>query len=120
MIDLSVRHVLLALNRMDRLVEIKNDVFDVASRLREIDGDYYPVYNLTKKRFEIHHRGRAKSLQLVLPYDTLDIRAVNRVKETRREWVENMLRDMERQNQKAEVRGDSLCVEKVMGGYYGS
>lgn len=87
---------------MDVTVEIRGDVFDVADRLKEIDGDYYPVYNLTKKRFEIHHRGRRKSLQLVLPYDSLDARAIQRVKETRREWVENMLRDMDIQNAKAE------------------
>lgn len=105
---------------MDVRVEIRGDVFDVASRLKEIDGDYYPVYNLTKKRFEIHHRGRANSLQLVLPYDSLDIRAIQRVKETRREWVENMLRDMDRQNAKAERAKQSKCVEKTLGGYYGS
>lgn len=89
---------------MDVLVEIRGDVFDIADRLREIDGDYYPVYNLTKRRFEIHHRGRSKSLQLVLPYDSLDARAIKRVKETRREWVEKMLRDMEIQEQKQKTR----------------
>lgn len=100
--DLSVRLALRALNKMDACVEIQNDVFDVADRLKEIDGDYYPVYNLTRRRFEIHHRGRANTLQLVIPYDCLDARAIQRVKETRREWVENMLRDMDRQNAKAE------------------
>ena len=105
---------------MDVRVEIREDVFDIATRLKEIDGDYYPVYNLTKKRFEIHHRGRKNSLQLVLPYDSLDARAIQRVRETRREWVENMLRDMEKQNIKAEQQSDSRVVEKTLGGYYGS
>ena len=82
---------------MDTRIEIREDVFDIAHRLKEIDGDYFPVYNLTKKRFEIHHRGRRDTLQLVLPYESLDARAIQRVKETRREWVENMLRDIERQ-----------------------
>ena len=81
---------------MDTRIEIRQDVFDIADRLKEIDGDYFPVYNLTKKRFEIHPRGRRDTLQLVLPYPSLDIRAIQRVRETRREWVENMLRDIER------------------------
>ena len=81
---------------MDTRIEIRQDVFDIADRLKEIDGDYFPVYNLTKRRFEIHHRGRRDTLQLVLPYPSLDIRARQRVRETRREWVENMLRDIER------------------------
>ena len=104
---------------MDVLVEIRGDVFDIADRLKEIDGDYYPVYNLTKKRFEIHHRGRRKSLQLVLPYDSLDVRAIKRVKETRREWVENMLKDMEVQNQKLQKKEES-AIEKLIGEGYGS
>lgn len=115
-IDHSDRLVSPALSDMDRLVEIRNDVFDIASRLREVDGDYYPVYNVTKKRFEIHHRGRAKSLQLVLPYDSLDCRAVQRARKTRREWVENMLRDMDKQNAKLERDRDSKFVENAIGG----
>ena len=83
----------------DRLVKITHDVFDIADRLKEIDGGYYPVYNLNKKRYEVHHENGKDSLQVVLPYDTLDARAIEKVRSTRSEWVEKLLREMDRQNE---------------------
>ncbi len=85
---------------MDNLVRIYNDVFDIATRLKEIDGGYYPVYNLTRKRFEIHHEGRRESLQVVLPYDGLDKRALDRVRETRIEYALKRIKEMDEQNEK--------------------
>ena len=58
---------------------IKNDVFDIADRLRQIDGGYYPVYNLTRRRYEIHHAQQRPTLCVVLPYDSLDSRAIDRL-----------------------------------------
>ncbi|MBQ2715133.1 MAG: hypothetical protein IJF76_05855 [Clostridia bacterium] len=88
----------------DVVVKITHDVFDIADRLKEIDGAYYPVYNLTKKRYEVHRGEGKNSCQVVLPYDSLDARCISRVRETRIEYVENMLRDMDRENEKIRKR----------------
>ena len=85
---------------MDRLVHIRGDVYDVADRLKEIDDGYYPVYNLTKHRYEIHHARQKPTLCVVLPYDSLDCRAIDRVLRTRVENVEKFIREMDSQNEK--------------------
>lgn len=109
----------------DRVVKITHDVFDIADRLKEIDEGYYLVYNLTRKRYEVHHGEGEKSLQLVLPYDSLDARCVQRVRETRREYVENMLRDMDRENEKKRLQKEREEIENLhaflesKGGKYG-
>lgn len=84
---------------MDNLVRIENDVFDIGARLKEIDGGYYPVYNLTKKRYEIHHERAKNSLQVVLPYDSLDARAIQKVYKTRIENAIEMIKNMDKQNE---------------------
>ncbi len=99
---------------MDALVEITHDVFDIADRLREIDGGYYPVYNLTRKRYEVHHRGRRNSLQLVLPYETLDYRTIERVRETRPEYAEKRLAEMDRANERIEKERERNAIEKYL------
>lgn len=84
---------------MDNLVRISGDVFDIADRLKEIDGGYYPVYNLTKKRFEIHHENTRQSLQVVLPYKSLDKRALDKVRETRIEYALQKIKRMDEENE---------------------
>lgn len=89
---------------MDNLVRIHNDVFDIAARLKEIDGGYYPVYNLKERRYEIHKEGMKNTLQLVLPYDSLDKRALDKVRETRVEYALKMIRKMDEENEKNRLK----------------
>ena len=99
---------------MDCLVRIENDVFDIGARLKEIDGGYYPVYNLTKKRYEIHHEGLKNTLQVVLPYDGLDARAIQKVKETRIEYAMAKIREMDRENDKKRLEQENKNKEKAL------
>lgn len=98
---------------MDALVRIENDVFDIGARLKEIDGGYYPVYNLTKKRYEIHHSGMKNTLQVVLPYDGLDARAIQKVRETRIEYAEAKLREIDRENEKRRIEQENKSKENA-------
>ena len=97
----------------DVVVKITHDVFDIADRLKEIDGAYYPVYNLSRERYEIHWGEGKNSLQLVIPYDSLDSRTIDRVRETRLEYVENALREMDRKNQELVKREEERLKEKA-------
>lgn len=69
---------------MTRLVRITDDVFFIASRLKEIDPTYYVVYNADKRRYEVHSDGqRGSSLCFVVPYDRLDARTIDYALRTR-------------------------------------
>lgn len=84
---------------MDKSVLIKNDVHDIARRIRAIDRGYYVTYNCTRHRYEVHHtKNYPHSLALVLPYKQLDIRAVNYVLETRIERLDDISATIEKNN----------------------
>lgn len=66
------------------LVRITDDVYFIASRLREIDPTYYVVYDRRKRRYEVHSDGqRGSSLCFIVPFAQLDARTVDYAARTR-------------------------------------
>ena len=98
---------------MDSRVLITNDVLDVTDKIKEIDGDYFVVFNLTRKRFEVHsRRQRGSTLALVLPYDRLDNRAVALTGKTRLANNLKRAQEIEEHNERiknAELRTGVFC-----------
>ena len=80
------------------LVRIENDVCDIAWRIREVDPDYYIVYNRRLGRFELHDAACRDTFACVLPYDRLDERSVRHARRTRVELLERLLEELEREN----------------------
>ena len=79
--------------------EVVNDLYDIAKRIKEIDEQYFTFYSYEKKRYEIHHRGQVgNTLALVVPYDKLDGRTLLLVQRTRRERMDEILRETEAHN----------------------
>ena len=75
-------------------IMITNDVFDIAKRIKEIDQDYFVVYDKKLCRFEVHNkRQKPDTLSLVLPYDTVDCRAIDKVLSTRTEYIAKQLEE---------------------------
>lgn len=78
-------------------------MFDIVSRLKEIDEGYFILYNTEKKAYEVHNLEQGKNTYcLTVPYPQLDARAVNLVKSTRREYMDNIFKEIERHNRKLE------------------
>jgi len=81
--------------------EITSDVYDIAKRLREIDPDYFILYDVRKDRFEIHHKGQQdNTFCLIVPYDTLDERTLILVYETRAEKAKEIFAKMQKHNER--------------------
>ena len=98
---------------MDRLVRIEGDVFDVADRLRGIDEGYYPVYNLTKHRYEVHHTEQSPSLCVVVPYPSLDSRTVEYVRSTQIRYMKDRVREIESYNTRLEESRERNALDEV-------
>ncbi len=63
---------------------VTDDLYFIASRLKEIDPTYYVVYNLDKSRYEVHSdEQRGNSLCFVVPYGELDARTLDYAARTR-------------------------------------
>ena len=78
-------------------IEIRNDLFDIVNRLKEIDEGYGVVFNTDNQKFEVT---KNDVTVLVLPFDELDGRTVRHVIYTRSENAVNVLNDIDRENEK--------------------
>lgn len=85
---------------MKKSFEIESDCLDVIERIKEIDKDYFVVFNLDKRKFELHNRSQWKnSYCLTFPFDTLDVRCLDYVKKTSAKNAEALFAEMEIENE---------------------
>ncbi len=92
---------------------ITNDVFDIAKRIKEIDQDYFVVYDKKLCRFEVHNkRQKPDTLSLVLPYDRLDCRAIDKVLSTRTQYVAKLLEQIDKQNEQLHEKQIKQLADK--------
>lgn len=97
---------------------IESNVFHIPERLREIDPEYFVVYNHSSKQFEVHHKGQiGDTFCLDIPYPELDARTIERVKQTRVErsksiW-EQIKKDMLRMEIEQEISAQKAIDDQV-------
>ena len=94
------------------LVLVKDDLFHVAKRLRQIDSRYSVYFNRRLFRFEIHAQG---AMQIALPFDRLDERSVEYVRKTRVENLDALTKEIELDNAKIEKRRQDELLKKIGG-----
>jgi light-regulated signal transduction histidine kinase (bacteriophytochrome) len=96
------------------MIKITNDVFDIAKRIKELDAGYEIFYMTTKNRFEVYKEGERMS---VLPFDKLDARTVEYLRETRIENQQRLLEKIDRHNemlrQNAERQEAEISAYKI-------
>lgn len=78
-----------------RLERIEHDLFDIASRLKEVDERYELFFNKSLNRYEIFANG---VLQIAVPFDRLDARTVEFARKTRLENLQKLLESIDREN----------------------
>ena len=87
------------------LIEVENDVYFIANRLKEIDPNYQIFFNTKRKMFEVHSKGQiGGSYCLTIPYLTLDKRTLDLVNKTKIENSEKLFEEMERNNKAIEQK----------------
>lgn len=91
---------------------VKDDLFHVAKRLRQIDSRYRVYFNRRLFRFEIHVQG---AMQIALPFDRLDERSVEYVRKTRVENLDALTKEIELDNAKTEKRRQDELLKKIGG-----
>ena len=86
-----------------KLFEIESDCLDIVRRIRSIDKDYFVMFNLDSKKFELHNHAQGKGTYcLTFPFDVLDERAVDFTKKTRVENSDALFEEMEAENRALE------------------
>ena len=77
------------------LERIEHDLFDIASRLKEVDERYELYFNKSLGRYEIFANG---VLQIAVPFDRLDARTVEFARKTRLENLQKLIENIDREN----------------------
>ena len=88
---------------MNRSFEIYSDCQDIIKRLKEIDKDYFVVYNLNRKTFELHNRAQEEgTFCLNLPFDTLDERTIDLTLRTQSFKRDELIKELDAENERLE------------------
>lgn len=95
-------------------IVIKNDLFNIANRLKQINKKYFIVYNKQTKKFEVHFKRNFHTLELVLPFERLDIRTINYVLKTKIENKKALLEEIENHNKKLEEQNNRKIKNDVI------
>jgi len=99
---------------MKRSFEIDSDCLDIVERIRAIDKDYFIMFDLDVKRFQLHNKSQRISYCLTFPYDCLDERAVDMVLKTRTQNADEIFAQIEADNKKIqEKKVKDVLNEKI-------
>ena len=80
-------------------LQILHDMFNISKRIRNIDRNYYVVFNISKQKFEVHNSSQiGSSYCLTIPYDKLDERTLKLVLKTKSANIEEILEKIENDN----------------------
>ena len=86
------------------LIYVENDAMDITKRVKEIDKDYFIMFNPRTQQFEVHHSEQTGgTLCLNLPFGELDSRTIDYIQKYRVENVKKIMAEMEAHNLKIEV-----------------
>lgn len=90
------------------------DLYDIASRIKQIDDGYFIFYSYKRKKYEIHNsHQRGNTLSLILPFDKLDARALDLVRQTSRERASEYLKEIEKENERARALSTEKAVKNA-------
>jgi len=93
---------------------ITTDTFDIAKRLKEIDPHYLLKWNKQKKRYEVFFKEEeCEQLELIIPFNELDIRSLYLVQKTRIENAKKILKELEEHNEKLEKKLQNKVLDET-------
>ncbi len=101
---------------MDKNLElVKDDLFGVVKRIKQIDPKYFVVFNHKTKNYEVHNERQPEgnTLALVCPYGGLDLRVVRLVRQTRCERANEVFREIEDNNEKIEKHNAEVITDNA-------
>ena len=99
---------------MKKYYLVTNDVFFVADRIKDIDKNYFIVFNAIKQKFEVHNLMQlGGSYCFTIPYDSLDERTIEYTLKTRRENIDKIIQELDLENEKLQKNNFKQAKNKL-------
>lgn len=91
-----------------------DDTFNISKRIKNIDKNYIIKWNYFKSRYEIFYSTPKKEvLELVLPFKDLDYRTIEHLLKTKRENLEKLTAEIEKNNKKLEITEQNKALDEA-------
>lgn len=81
-------------------IKIESDVFDIAKRVKDIDEDYYILFDTSKNVYELHHKNQPNTYCFSYEFQNLDSRFIDKVYATNVNNIVNIVEDIDKNNDK--------------------
>lgn len=103
------------------LISINTDTYFISQRLREIDKNYFLVFNTKSKKYEVHNKGQADNTYCVgLPFMAIDERVIDLVQKSRVENINKLTAEIEKNNERIEKENKNNIKNKIQEVLYES
>lgn len=97
----------------DRIPVISH-VTDVPVRLKELNRAFFVMFNTKKQKYEIHCSDQPfNTLACVLPYDELDSRAIQYVREHSADRLAIIAKEIDEHNERLAARREAEIIDKA-------
>lgn len=83
-------------------IPVTSDALDIVRRIKELDERYFVMLNRKTQKYEVHVAGQRCTLGCELPFEALDARAVTYVREHDSSRLDEIVREMEREDEARE------------------
>lgn len=95
-------------------VPVLTHALDIPARLKEISRDFFVMFNTVTQKYEVHDASQPYStLACILPFDELDYRSIQYVREFFRKNVVQMAKEIEEYNAKLDAREQAAVIDKA-------
>lgn len=104
---------------MKRFFVVDSDCLGIIDRLKKIDKDYYVVFDIDKKKFELHNKSQfLKTYCLTFPFETIDERMIDLTLKTRVQNSDKLFQEMEKENEKNRKNLISTTINAFKESFY--
>lgn len=79
-------------------IEVKNDVFDIVKRIKNIDADYFVMFDTKRQVFELHCKNQYQNSFCLTLYECLDERSISKTLMTRKQNKDKLFEEITKNN----------------------
>lgn len=95
-------------------VPVTSHAMDIPIRLKELNGAFFVMFNVRTQKYEIHCADQPfETLACVLPFDQLDARSIEYVREHSAGRLETIAREIDEYNEKLVKRAEEAALDKA-------
>ena len=96
-------------------IKINHDVYDISNRIKNIDRNYFIVFNTSKQKFEVHlSHQMGGSYCLTLPFKNLDEQTLKYVLSSQTINIDEILEKVENNNNLLESANKTSAFSDIV------